>query len=90
MGDNSVNIYVKDYGSYALPFLSLSSIYKLSFISIPFVLFKILPGQASIIKNKRLRRDNSTNMQGRIMVLVYSTFAFCHLSIYQVLFKCKK
>jgi len=43
-GDNSV-------GS-AVHFLILSSIYKPSFISIPFVLFKIWPGQATHIHTK--------------------------------------
>jgi len=36
---------------YKIGFLSLSSIYKPSFISISLVLFKIWPGQASIMKN---------------------------------------
>jgi len=35
----------------ALPFPSLPSIYKPSFISIPFVLFKIWHGQATLMKN---------------------------------------
>jgi len=39
-----------DYGSCALPFLKLPSIYKPRFSSIPFVLSKIWPGQATIMK----------------------------------------
>ena len=34
--------------------------------------------------------DNSTNMQGRIMVLGFCPFPHCDLSIYQVLFKCQQ
>jgi len=55
-----------------MPFLSLPSIYKPSFISIPFVLSKIWGGQTSIMKNKRLCGDNSTNMQGMIMVIGFA------------------
>ena len=47
MGDNKI----QGYGSCALPFLSLPSIYKQSFILIPFKLSKIWPGQATIMKN---------------------------------------
>jgi len=51
-GYGEITKYIeKDYGSCTLPFLSLSSIYKPSFISIPFVLSKILTGQATIMKN---------------------------------------
>jgi len=46
MGDNSVM-----YGSCELHFISLPSIYKPSSIAIPFVLSKIWPGQATIMKN---------------------------------------
>ena len=56
------------------PFISLPSIYKPSFISIPFILHKIWPGQASIMKNKRLRGNNSINIQGRIMVHGFCPF----------------
>jgi len=42
-GDNSVKNRLLDYGSCVLPFLSLPSIYKPSFISIPFVLSKMWP-----------------------------------------------
>ena len=40
-----------EHVSCALPFLSLPSIYKPSFSAIPFVLFKIWPRQATIMKN---------------------------------------
>ena len=43
------------YGWYVLPFPCLPSIYKPSFISIPFVLSKIWPGHTSIMTNTRLR-----------------------------------
>jgi len=43
--------------------------YVSSLISIPFVLSKIWPGQATIMKNKWLRGDNSINIQVMIMVL---------------------
>jgi len=36
---------------------------------------------------KWLRGDNTVNIQGMIMVLVYSTSSHCHLSKYQVWFK---
>jgi len=62
--------------------------YVPSLISIPFLLSKIWPGQATIMKNKWLWGDNSVNIQGRVMVLMQCTSFHCHLSIYQVLFKC--
>ena len=76
----------QDYGSCVLPFLSLSSIYKPSFISIRFVLFRIWPRKATIMRNW-LRRDNSINIQGWIMVLVHCPSTHCHLSINQVSLK---
>ena len=76
----------QDYGSCVLPFLSLSSIYKPSFISIPFVLFRIWPRKATILRIW-LRSDNSINIQGRIMVLGFCPSSHCHLSINQVLFQ---
>jgi len=45
-----------DYGSCVLPFLSLSSIYKPSFISISLLLYKIIHYE------KWLRGDNSINI----------------------------
>ena len=68
-------------GSCALH-LSLSSIYKPNFISIPFVLSKIWLRKASIIKYKMLRRDNSVNIQGRIMVPGFCLSSHCHIYIY--------
>ena len=66
----------------------LTAIYLLTkFHSIPFVLSKIWPGQTSIMKKKWLRRDNTVNIQGRIMVLMHSTSSPCHLSINQVSFQ---
>ena len=76
----------EDKNHNAWHFLSLPSIYKPSFISIPYVLFKIWPGHTSIMK-KRLQGDNSINIQGRIMVLEHSTSSHCHLSISQVSFQ---
>jgi len=49
-GDNSVNIQGSS-GSCAQHFLSLQSIYKPSFISIPIVLFKLRLGQATLMTN---------------------------------------
>ena len=43
---------------------------QVSFQSLKYVLSKIWPGQASIMKNKWLRGDNSIHIQGRIMVIV--------------------
>ena len=48
-GNNSVNIQGRIMA--LVPFLSLLSIYKPSFFPIPFVLSKIWPGQATIMKN---------------------------------------
>ena len=48
-------------------------------LSIRFVLSKIWPGQATVMKNKWLWGDNSVNIPGRIMVIMHS-----HLSIQQV------
>jgi len=45
------------------------------------------PGQATIMKNRWLRGDNSVNIQVRIMVLVQCTFSHCQLSINQVSFQ---
>ena len=59
-------------------------------ISIPFVLSKIWPGQAYIMKNKWLWGDNSVNKQGMIMVLGFYSSPHCHLSVHQVSFKCQQ
>jgi len=67
---------------YAPLFLSLSSIYKPIFIS--FRILKIWLGQASIMKNKWLRGDNSVNIPGRIMINVHCPSSYCHISINQV------
>ena len=50
-------------------------------VSIPFVLSKISPGQASIMTNTKLRGDNSISIQGRIMVLGFCPSSHCHISI---------
>ena len=39
---------------------------------------------------KMVRGDNTVNIQGRIMVLGFCPFPHCHLSIYQVWFKCQQ
>jgi len=39
------------------------------------------------MKNKRLREDNSVNIQGSIMVLEFCPSSHCHLSINQVSFQ---
>jgi len=39
------------------------------------------------MKNTWLRRDNSINIQGMIIVRGFCPSADCHLSIYQVSFK---
>jgi len=59
----------------------MPSIYKPSFISIPFVLSKIWPRQASIVKNKWLRENNSVNIPGRIMGIGHCPSSYCYLSI---------
>ena len=86
-GDNSENIQARIIDFCALPFHSLLSIYKPSFISISLVLSKIWPRQESIIKNKWLWGDNSVNIQGRSMVLVHCPSSYCHLPINQVSFQ---
>ena len=76
----------KDYGSCALPFYSLPSIYKPSFILIPLVPSKDMARTGNNYE-KWLRGDNTVNIQGKIMVL-----GFCpspHCSIYQVCLKCQ-
>jgi len=89
-GDNSVNIQglwflCTTFPLTALPLFHIYvSLYVPSFISIPSVLLKIWPGQASIMKNKWLRGDNSVKIQSRIMVLVHCPSSHCHLSINQV------
>jgi len=60
--------------------------YVPSLILIPFVLSKIWPGQATIMKKKWLQGDSSVNLQGMVMVLGFRPSTHCHLSIYQVLF----
>ena len=40
--------------------------------------------------DKWLRGDNSTDMQGMIMVIGFCHSPHCHPSIYQVLFKCQQ
>ena len=67
-------------------FLSLTSMYVPSFTSIPLVLSKIWPGQATIMK-KWLRGDNLVNIQGRMMVLVHCPSSHSCLSINQVLYQ---
>jgi len=57
--------------------------YVPSLISIHFVLFKICPGQVSIMK-KWLRGDNSVNIQDRIIVFVHCPFPNIYLSINQI------
>ena len=59
------------------------SIYKQSFISIPFVPFPDISGTCNTYE-KWLRVDNTVNIQGTIMVLVHSTSPHCHICIYQV------
>jgi len=87
-GDNYVNIQDRIIILVrALPFPSLLSICKPSFIKIPRVLSKIWPGQASIMKNKWLRGDNTVNIQGRIMVIMHCPSSHCHPSINQVSFQ---
>ena len=61
-GDNSINIQGRIM---VLPFHSLSSIYKPSFISIPFILFKIWPGQATI-RNKSTTKRGNKRLEGCI------------------------
>ena len=73
---------IQSYSGYCvLHFHSLPSIYKPSFISIPFVLSMIWPGHTSFMTKTRLRGDNSINIQGRIMVLGFCPSSHCHLSI---------
>ena len=88
--DNTVNkqgMIIFIYLSCARHFLSLPSIYKPSFISIPFVLSKICPRQPSIMPNTMLRGDNSINIQARIMVLGFCPASHCHIFINQVSFQ---
>ena len=85
-GDNSVNIQGRIMICVHSTSSHCPSIYKPSFISIPFLLNKIWLRQASIMKSKWLQGDNSINIQGRIMVLGFCPYPHCHLSIYQVLF----
>jgi len=59
-GDNFVKYPGYDYGSCALPFRPLPSIYKLSFISIPIVLSKIWPGHIHYDNNKKWLRGNNS------------------------------
>ena len=68
---------------YAQHFLSLPSIYRPSFISIPFLLNKIWARQATTMKTW-LWGDNFVNIQGRSMVLVHCPSSHYHLSLNQV------
>jgi len=43
----SINIQGEDYGSCALPFISLPSIYKPSFIEMPTVVLRLFTGQGA-------------------------------------------
>jgi len=52
-----------DYGSCALHFFSLPSVYKTSFISSPLLLNKISAGQATTMKTW-FRGDNSSQYSG--------------------------
>ena len=86
--DNSLCKYTgNEYGSCALHFLLLTSIYKPSSILIPFVLSKILLRQVFIMTNTKLRGDNYVHIQVMDMVLVHSTSSHCHLSTNQVSFQ---
>ena len=40
--------------------------------------------------NEWLRGDNTVNIQGRIIVSGFCPSSYCHLSIYQVWFKCQQ
>jgi len=55
-------------------------------ISISFVLSKICPGQASVMKNKRLKGDNSVNIQGRIVDVGFcpSSSTHCLTKLYSI------
>jgi len=70
-----------------LHFLFLSYVYVPSLISIPFVLFKIWPGEGNNMETKWLRGDYSVNIQSRIMFAVHCPSSLCHLSINQVSFQ---
>ena len=68
-----------------LHFLSLPTIFKTNFISIPFLLNKIWTRQATTMKTW-LRGYNSVNIQGRIMVLVHWLSSHSYLSTNQSFF----
>ena len=70
-GDNSVNIQDRIMVFGTLPFPSLLSIYKPSFISIQFVQDI---AQTGIPYEKWLWGDNSINRQGRIVPLLPSIY----------------
>ena len=87
-GNNSVNIQGRIMA--LVPFLSLLSIYKPSFIPIPFVLSIKDMARTGNNYEKWLWGDNSINILCRSMVHGHSPSPYCHLSIYQVLFKCNQ
>ena len=55
--------------------------YEHSLISIPFVLSKIWPGQAIIMKKDGYGEITQINIQGMIMVIVHCNFFHCHVYI---------
>ena len=83
-GDNYVNIQGRIMVLVHCPSSHCHlSINQVSFQSL-LILSNIWPGQALIMENKRLRGDNSVNIQGRIVVPVYCLSSYCHYSINQV------
>ena len=79
----SPNASCLKYGSCVQHLLSLPSIYKPCFMSIPFLLNTIWDGEATTMKTW-IKGDHSVNIPGRIMVIVHCPSLYCHLSINQV------
>ena len=87
MGDNSVIIQSRINVLVHCPSSHCNlSIHQVSFQSLLY--FPRLARTGNIMKRSQLKRDNSINIHGRIMVPVHCTSLHCHLSINQALFKC--
>ena len=87
-GDNTVNIQGRIMVLVHCP----SSHWHLSIKQVSFQSLKYFQDMARTGNNyeKLLRGDNTVNIQGRIMIILFCPFPHYHLSIYQVWFKCQQ
>ena len=87
-GDNSVLYRVLSWFLYSALLLTAIYLYT-EFNFNPFCTFQDM-AQTGNHYEKCLRRNNSINIQGRIMVLLHCPSPHCHLSINQMSFKSQR